>query len=83
MTVEHMPCSAVVELLTDYLEGSLDASTAARVENHLALCPPCVTYLDQLRATIKQVAALPVQGLSDRAVADLEAAFRGFHTPDV
>ncbi len=82
MTAEHIPCNVVVELLTDYLDGGLDAATAVRVENHLALCPPCLTYLDQLRTTIRGVAALPVETLSDGAIAELEAAFRGFHTPD-
>ncbi len=78
MTSRHLPCNVVVELLTDYLEGALDPVTAARVEAHLAECPPCTTYLAQIRSTIEAVGHLPADTLSEEAVADLESAFRGF-----
>lgn len=81
MTTEHLPCNEVVELLTDYLEGSLDAATTRRVEEHLALCPPCVVYLQQLRTTITQVGLLPTDVLSEAAMAELEAAFRDVRPP--
>lgn len=77
----HMPCQEVVELLTDYLEGALDAPTRARVEHHLPLCPPCATYLEQMRTTMAMVGQLPADTLSAEALEELEAAFRGFHPP--
>lgn len=81
MTAEHVPCIEVVELLSDYIEGALDEPTVQRIEAHLELCPPCVLYLEQLRATIRQVAALPAPTLSAAAVAQVEAAFRDLHQP--
>ena len=81
MTVEHLPCSEVVKLLTDYLDGALDASTAQRVEAHLALCPPCVIYLEQLRITIREIGLLPLETLGEAAIAELETAFRDVHRP--
>lgn len=83
MTSGHIPCNLVVELLTDYLDGALDPVTAERVESHLVQCPPCVTYLDQLRTTIRQVGALPAGTLPESTVAALEAAFLDFHPPEV
>ena len=77
----HLPCREVVELLTDYLEGALDPPTRGRVEHHLSLCPPCVTYLEQLRTTVRVVGQLPEATLPPEALAELEAAFRGFHPP--
>jgi predicted anti-sigma-YlaC factor YlaD len=82
MTTEHIPCNQVVELLTDYLDRALDPVTAERVEAHLVRCPPCLTYLDQLRTTIRGVGALPVDTLPESTVAALESAFRGFHPPE-
>jgi anti-sigma factor RsiW len=76
---EHIPCIEVVELVSDYLEGELDAGTARRVEHHLSLCPPCVTYVEQVRQTVKLTGELPADALDPRALADLEAAFRDFH----
>ncbi len=75
---EHIPCIEIVELVSDYLEGELDGETARRVEHHLALCPACETYVEQIRETIRLTGALPRDGLDPRAVADLEAAFRSF-----
>ncbi len=81
MTIEPLPCVDVVELLTDYLEGALDPATSARIDAHLAQCPPCVTYLEQLRTTVNDLGSLPAQTLSDSAIAELEAAFGDFHRP--
>ena len=75
-------CREFVELVTDYLEGALDPVTAASVERHLALCPHCVTYVEQMRETISAVGHVPVASLSDQAKVDLVAAFRDFHAAD-
>ncbi len=44
-------CRQVVELVTDYLEGALPPELNEAVERHLALCPPCVEYIEQIRLT--------------------------------
>ncbi|MGH8962870.1 MAG: anti-sigma factor family protein [Jatrophihabitantaceae bacterium] len=92
MSVDPIRCVDVVELLTDYLDGALDPRTAAAIEEHLAACPPCRVYLDQLRATIAlvgQVAngtlpsdTVPADSLPPSAVAELESAFAGVHRRD-
>jgi anti-sigma factor RsiW len=72
-------CQEVVEIVTDYLEGALDDSTRTELEAHLALCPHCVRYLDQMRRTIDELGHVPVETLSEHAQTDLVAAFRTFH----
>jgi anti-sigma factor RsiW len=52
MTPEHLSCQELVEVVTDYLEGRLDPLQTARVDHHLALCPPCVVYLEQIRVLL-------------------------------
>lgn len=47
-----MTCRECAEFLADYLTGELPAEVRATFEAHLAICPNCVTYLDQYRATI-------------------------------
>jgi anti-sigma factor RsiW len=74
-----LPCIEVVELVSDYLEGTLDAETERRVAEHLALCPPCVTYVEQVRGTVAALGQLPADSLSPESMAELEAAFRDFH----
>jgi anti-sigma factor RsiW len=45
-------CQQAVELVTDYLEGTLPRAQRRRFEAHLASCPDCPEYLAQIRAII-------------------------------
>jgi anti-sigma factor RsiW len=70
-------CREVVELVTDYLDGALSPAELERMEAHLAGCPPCVTYVEQLRTTSRLVAAAEAAELEQRPDRDaLLAAFR-------
>jgi anti-sigma factor RsiW len=72
-----MSCQELVELLTDYVEGVLDEPTLSLVENHLALCVGCVTYIDQMRATVAALGTLPPEPVPEelhRAIAGALAA---------
>jgi anti-sigma factor RsiW len=51
----HMSCKELVELVTEYDEGTLPAADRARFDAHLGLCPPCVEYLAQMQRTIDAV----------------------------
>ena len=42
-------CQQAVELVTDYLEGTLSRAARRRFEAHLAGCPHCTEYLAQMR----------------------------------
>jgi anti-sigma factor RsiW len=75
----ELDCVEVVELVTGYLEGSLEPGTAAAVAAHLATCSKCDTYLQQMVETIARLGTVPVDTLSEQAQADLVAAFRGHH----
>ena len=78
-TPDDLSCQEVVELVTDYLEGALDPDVGADVEAHLATCPGCTTYVEQMRDTVATLGRVPPETLSAQAQADLLAAFRGFH----
>jgi predicted anti-sigma-YlaC factor YlaD len=52
-------CQQVVELLGDYLEGGLDDPVRTDVDLHLASCPECRMFLEQLELTITMVGDLP------------------------
>jgi anti-sigma factor RsiW len=78
MTEPGLTCIEVVELVSDYLDGELDPHTHRRVEEHLALCPPCRVYVEQVRDTVRALRALPADELPEHAVAELESAFAAF-----
>lgn len=48
-----MNCRELVEFLMQYLDGELPADEAARFEEHVGMCPPCLVYLDTYRAAIR------------------------------
>ena len=58
VTADEVTCQQFVELITDYLEGTLTTRTRGHVEEHLVMCDWCVTYLEQMDATIVSLAAL-------------------------
>lgn len=46
------PCQEVDDLLSEYLDGELEARGVARVEVHLATCPGCARFAEELAATV-------------------------------
>ena len=59
-----LPCQQAVELVTDYLEGTLRRSARRRFEAHLAGCPHCTEYLAQMRQTISITGRLVPEDLT-------------------
>jgi anti-sigma factor RsiW len=47
--LEH--CADCVELLGEYVDGTLSPEKAAALEAHLSLCPPCITFVRTYKAT--------------------------------
>jgi anti-sigma factor RsiW len=77
----ELGCQQVVEIITDYLEDALDPRDRLDVEEHLALCPGCQVYLEQMRSTVRALGHVPIPTLSEKAQADLMLAFRQFRRP--
>jgi anti-sigma factor RsiW len=74
-----MSCRELVAVITDYIEGTLAATDRTRFDAHLAECPYCVNYLDQMRDTIAALGELTEESISHEARGELLAAFRGWH----
>jgi anti-sigma factor RsiW len=70
-----LTCVEVVALTTDYLEGALSPDAAARFESHIAACPNCTLYLDQLRTTMAAAGRLRASDLEPDVCDDLMRAF--------
>jgi anti-sigma factor RsiW len=69
-------CQQMVELITDYLEGTMPRATRRRFEAHLAGCEHCSEYLEQMRRTIALTGRLRSEDLSAAATAELTALYR-------
>jgi anti-sigma factor RsiW len=75
---DEMTCRELVEVITDYLEGTLSDEDRRRFEEHLDACPYCVNYLDQMRVTIATLGELREDSISPETRAKLLEAFRGW-----
>ena len=73
---DELNCQEFVELVTDYLEGVLSRSVRERFDLHIAVCPPCLFYLNQLRETAASLGSLREEHLTQDARATLLAEFR-------
>ncbi len=71
-----MDCDELVEVITEYLEGTLPQGDRARFEKHLAVCPGCQEYLKQMRLTIKSLGSIEEEGIPGEARGVLLEAFR-------
>jgi anti-sigma factor RsiW len=75
-TLREMACQELVEDITDYLEGTLPKSDRARFDAHLATCPGCREYLEQMRALIRLSGGLTAKSIEPATRDSLLRAFR-------
>jgi anti-sigma factor RsiW len=69
-------CQEAIELLTEYLEGTLSRRQRRRLEAHLDACPNCSAYLEQIQMTIRFTGSIEPADLSPRAVDELTELYR-------
>ncbi|MCU0656139.1 MAG: zf-HC2 domain-containing protein [Polyangiaceae bacterium] len=73
--VAGLRCSAVLELLSDYLDGELAPEARAGVEAHVAGCNVCERFGARFAAAVQTLRKLPApagqEGAADRLKARL------------
>lgn len=69
-------CQQAVELVTEYLEGTLSRRQRRRLRAHLDACPNCSAYLEQIQVTIRMSGSIEPEDLSPQAQDDLTALYR-------
>ena len=61
-----MECARVKELLSEYIDGSLDALVGAAVKDHVSICNGCKEELASLSAMVEELGSLePVKAPAD------------------
>lgn len=75
----EMACQALVQLVTDYLDGSLPPDDVRRFEDHLGNCPGCRNYLDQIRETVRLSGHLRTKDVDPEILDRLLDAFRDWN----
>jgi predicted anti-sigma-YlaC factor YlaD len=75
-TVQEMACQELVEVITEYLEGTLPESDRVRFDAHLTSCASCREYLDQMRALVRLTGKLTVKSIEPSTRDTLLRSFR-------
>ena len=78
MIADGLTCRELVELVTEYLEGTLPPTERARFAAHLGTCVHCRRYVEQMHLTIRATGALSEETISAGARDALLEAFRGW-----
>jgi anti-sigma factor RsiW len=73
---DHITCREVVELVTDYFEGTLPADEAELFEQHLNFCEGCAWYVEEMRATVTAVGRIREEDIPPETRERLLTAFR-------
>ncbi len=71
-------CRQMVELITDYLEGTLPRARRRRFEAHIVGCEHCTEYLEQMRRTIRLTGRLRAEDLTPQMSEEFAAIYRGW-----
>ena len=72
----EMTCQELVELITEYLDGTLPEPDRSRFDAHVRTCSGCEAYIEQMRMTIRLLGKLSEESISAEARRDLLATFR-------
>jgi anti-sigma factor RsiW len=75
-------CKQAVELVTDYIEGSMPRADRRRFEAHLSSCPHCTAYLAQMRSTIQLTGQLRSEELPSEVRDELLSLYSQWRKPD-
>jgi anti-sigma factor RsiW len=78
-TPGELTCRELVEIVTDYVEGTMPTDDRRRFDEHLAVCPYCERYVEQMRATIRTVGSLHEDAIALDTRDVLLQAFRDWH----
>jgi anti-sigma factor RsiW len=74
--VEEMACNELVEIVTDYLEGTLPGAELERLRDHLGSCDGCQAHIEQMRATVRVLRSEPEERTSPEMAGALTDMFR-------
>ena len=78
MPDHEMSCQELVELITEYLEGTLPIAEQERFEAHLGICAGCTNYLQQMRQTIHTLGQLTEETIAPQTRDELLQVFRNW-----
>jgi anti-sigma factor RsiW len=75
---QEMACQELIEVITDYLEGTLPESDRTRFDAHLSTCAACREYVEQMCTLIRLSGNLTAKSIAPATRNSLLRAFRSW-----
>ncbi|HEV8549464.1 MAG TPA: zf-HC2 domain-containing protein [Polyangiaceae bacterium] len=82
-TLRELVCKEVVELVNEYLSHRLDEQARRAFDAHLETCPPCTTYLEQMKAVLNVAGSLGSAPVAEDVEQELLALFGSWRDKNV
>jgi anti-sigma factor RsiW len=73
-------CKDITELITDYVEGVMPFTDRMSFRMHIAMCPPCKRYVEQMKLTVETTGQLPSEPLPEHVESELMTIFKDWKT---
>jgi len=71
-----LECRAMLERLSDYLDGDLPADLCERYDAHIRDCEPCVRFVESLRRAVRWLGTEGGESIPDDLRREILAAGR-------
>ena len=76
----RLTCKEFVEMVTDYLDGTMTIGKRIRFHWHLGMCLGCRIYIRQMKQTIRAMGQLPQEPAPPSIREELVRRFRNLKT---
>ena len=76
MMDDMISCKEMVDLIMDYLDGSLDPETSKNFDMHIEGCTDCHTFLDTYRKTVSLTRQISYEDIPNELSARLSALLK-------
>jgi predicted anti-sigma-YlaC factor YlaD len=71
-------CHDLTLLVTEYLDGNMGMFRRMQFDIHVAMCPDCRRYLDQMKETTRVLGQVPPVALPPEVEAEMLDLFRAW-----
>ena len=71
-------CKQIFEKLSEYMDGDLPTDLCERIDDHMADCPPCQSFMESLRRTVKLVERVDAPAMPDEIRASVREAYERY-----
>ena len=71
-------CKQIFEKLSEYMDGELPTDLCESIDDHMADCPPCQSFMESLRRTVTLVERVDAPTMPEEIRASVREAYERY-----